>query len=490
VEPQRTGLIERIISNPSLVLPVLAITLNFGLTLFAEFVSLQNFAYSTDEYSYLVSANLMAQGRLWVPSPEPRQFFDLENIVNDGRYYGKYPPGWPALLSLGVRIGAPWLLAPMMGAASLAMIYAIARRHFSVEMANVALISMLFCPYFVFNSASYFSHTPCLLPVLLFCYAYLESLKHPERLLPFASMGLFAGLGFIIRPFTVVGLSVVPAVHLIWWALRTKQILSLLKGLPLAMAGSSVFLIPFFVYNHSTTGSFLRQPYEAYNPGEKLSLPTSLSDVAERVRTHFILRLLHLARWFPQAPLLLLLAWKTRIFKDDARLGWLVLTWAGLLAAYFGFYHEGGFQYGPRYIYEGFPFLLLASSAGLLRIGRAGPIVLGFVVAFNAGSTALRAKRFSAEIASSRRLYELAAAPELANSVVFLNRVSSTMKANNCTRNGTRFDGPVLFVQDLGVRNPELLRRYPDRKAYTYVFDSESDTGRLVPYEGKKSSSD
>jgi hypothetical protein len=31
------------------------------------------------------------------------------HVVNDGKFYGKYPPGWPALLAVGSFFGAPWL---------------------------------------------------------------------------------------------------------------------------------------------------------------------------------------------------------------------------------------------------------------------------------------------------------------------------------------------------------------------------------------------
>jgi len=481
---------EEILRSRSLALPALVIGLNFGLSLFTEFRSLHNFAYSTDEHAYLISAELMAQGRLSVPSPEPREFFHTENIVNDGRYYGKYPPGWPALLSLGVRIGAPWVIAPLLGALSLGMIYAAARRHFSVEMANVALLSMLGCPYFLFNSGSYFSHAACLATAVLLLCAYLEVLKDAERRWPYAVLGLAFGLGFTIRPFTLLALAVVPAVHLIGRAVRRKQFPLLLRGLPPALAGAGVGLIPFFVYNRALTGNALLQPFQVYDPKDSVSILLSFHDAGWRFKTLALSRLILLARWFPQAPMLLLLAWTSRVFTEDRRFRWLVLGWIALLAAYMMYPNDGGFQYGPRYLYEGFPLLLVVSSAALLRIGRGGPLVLALLIAFNVATFSRRIRPYSDEIEAGRNLYVQAAAPEFRNSIVFLNQVSPTMDADDCTRNGTHFDGPVLFVHDLGTRNAELLRRYPERKAFVYVFDAKSGSGRIVPYGEKHAGSD
>jgi len=92
---------------------VFAIVLNLGLTLFTALVTLRDFPNSADEYSYLISAQLFSEGRLWVPSPEPREFFNFFHVINDGRYYGKYSPGWPLILSLGVLLNTPWGRVPL-----------------------------------------------------------------------------------------------------------------------------------------------------------------------------------------------------------------------------------------------------------------------------------------------------------------------------------------------------------------------------------------
>ena len=77
---------------------------------FTSQITLRNFPNSGDEYSYLISAKLFSDGKLSVPSPHHRKFFDFNHIVNDGKFYGKYSPGWPFFLMFGELLGFPGLV--------------------------------------------------------------------------------------------------------------------------------------------------------------------------------------------------------------------------------------------------------------------------------------------------------------------------------------------------------------------------------------------
>jgi hypothetical protein len=130
-------------ANPGVVLAVLV--LNLGLTLYTALVSLRDFPDSGDEYAYMISAQLFSEGRLWVPSPEPREFFRQNHVINDGHYYGKYPPGWPLILSLGVLLKAPWLINPLCGMLTLVLIHRMAQENFSRESAPPTSRTHLAC---------------------------------------------------------------------------------------------------------------------------------------------------------------------------------------------------------------------------------------------------------------------------------------------------------------------------------------------------------
>src|SRR3972149_7927607 len=59
-----------------------------------------------DEYAYIWQAQTITRGDLTVPSPVSPNAFMVPFVVDyDGLRFGKYPPGWPAALSLGLRLG-------------------------------------------------------------------------------------------------------------------------------------------------------------------------------------------------------------------------------------------------------------------------------------------------------------------------------------------------------------------------------------------------
>ena len=116
----------------------------------------------------------------------------------------------------------------------------------------------------------------------------------------------------------------------------------------------------------------------------------------------------------------------------------------------------------------------VALSAGL--IGLAAVLVLnaaGFVHA-----TRVHARQVRARMA----VYDEARRQGLTNAVVFLRGGSGSMPAGDLTRNGTTFDGPVLYVHDLGERNRELLRAHPGRSAYVFEYDPKERSVLLIPY--------
>src|SRR5690606_10490635 len=62
-----------------------------------------------DEVAFLFQARTFAAGHVVAPAPpEPSSFSIPFVIVRDGMWFGKYPPGYPLVLALGVLIGQPW----------------------------------------------------------------------------------------------------------------------------------------------------------------------------------------------------------------------------------------------------------------------------------------------------------------------------------------------------------------------------------------------
>ena len=86
-----------------------------------------------DSVTYLFQAQTLARGRLTAPAPplaeaEATPHFAQEFLlVRHGRWFGKYTPGYPAVLALGVLAGAPWLVNPMLAALAVAVMFPLSK---------------------------------------------------------------------------------------------------------------------------------------------------------------------------------------------------------------------------------------------------------------------------------------------------------------------------------------------------------------------------
>jgi hypothetical protein len=460
---------------------VFVIGTNFVLSLLTNQLILRNFPNSGDEYSYLLSAHLFAEGRLHVPSPEPRDFFDLNHVVNDGRFYGKYPPGWPALLAVGILLGIPWIINPLLSAATQAACFAIARRHFSPGIANIAMILLLANPFILFNSASYFSHSSCLLLVTLGVGGALDWLKNPaSRAAPLVT-GASAGAAFLIRPYTALVAMVLSGAFLLAGAWKSGRLLSLGRSMIWCVLPALALLAVNLLYNRLQTGSLFVSPFTKYSATDSPSLP-ALADLPGQAASHLGTRLLQLALWVPLSPLFALLYLARSPAPSEGSGTLLVALPAGLLLAYLFYRGSGGNRYGPRYLFEATTSLILVSAL-VIHSAREKGFLLALAVLLMSGATLIWAAVLQGQMVRDRsNPYDLVERQGIRNALVFLKSGTGTMGPLDLTRNGIHFDGPVLYVLDLGERNREILRRYPDRKAFYYEFDDSSGTGRLWPW--------
>ena len=177
-----------------LVLHCIIFSLMISLLIFQDSV------LSSDEWSYLIQAQIFSQGRLGVPSPMHREFFDFVHIVNNGRYYSKYPPGWPFLLAIGVFLGMPRIVNPLLGAGTLLLIHAMGKKLYTPQIALLGSLFALGSPYFLFNTASYFAHTASLFFVVLLLFLLMQGWKERSSLYFFLA-GLSGSASFLVRPF-------------------------------------------------------------------------------------------------------------------------------------------------------------------------------------------------------------------------------------------------------------------------------------------------
>jgi len=474
---------DALITTQSRLLPVIVIGLQLVVSVATNRFLLRDFPNSADEYSYFVMAQTFAEGKLSVASPEPREFFNFIHIVNDGRYYGKYEPGWPAILTLGVLLGSPGLVNPILGALALAAMYVIARRFFSIEVANLSLVLSVFNPFLAFNSASYFGHPACLLCITLFLGALLAWLKDPASKGAPVLAGTAAGIAFLIRPFTAAVVVAPALVYLVARLLAERQGRRLLRGLALAMVPLALSFALGLFYNHLQTGDAWVSPRLKYADIDRPSLSGTFANLGERMNTHFVQRLWSLAQWLPLSPIFIALYLGLRRTRANRAGLIFIFTLAALVVSHLFYSGRGGNRYGPRHYYEATAALLIVAASVVAAVGRPGILMVAGVLLMNGVLFKSSAEFYSKLVEERLELFDLAEEQKLSNAIVFLRTGSATMPRGDLTRNGIHFDGPILYVMDRGAENQKLLERYPTRQPYLFEWDRARKCGQLTPLE-------
>ncbi len=336
-----------------------------------------------DSIIQLFQSKIFASGHAWVPAPDQEGFFTTQHMVSDaGRWYSQYPPGHAGALAIGIWIGAPWLIPIALSLATAGLITATTRRLFGEAVARVALILTLVAPFFWFMGASYMNHVSALFFIALFFWCFVRwsatdaSASPSEPSTPasywwLAAAGIALGGAFLSRPLTAVAIGAglaIPAIRIAgrrWW----------LAGVVGTLGFASLACF-YFLYNAATTGDpltagYLRQWGAAHELGFHLSPWGDLHTPLTGLRNELVdIGLLHsfLFEWPIPAlwPLAIVLA-----------AGWSTSRWDGRLlgaffsipAAYFFYWHRDAFL-GPRYFYEGLPFLIPLLAFSFVELKR------------------------------------------------------------------------------------------------------------------------
>jgi hypothetical protein len=441
--------------------------------------TLQQFPNSSDEYVYLYQASTISKGKLWEADHDLKTFFYFNHIKQkDGISVGRFPPGWPALLSISYYFGFPaYLMNPFLGLIALILFYNFARRYFSERVAIWSLLSLAFSSFYIFNSASYFSHTSCLLFTIIFVDAiYLY--KDNRKVISALTAGFFLAMIAITRYYTAV-LIALPFVICLISELRVKSL-----RLFLWMAIGSLPCIAFLLwYNYSITGNSLLPVtlwgYESEGLGF-VKGHTVLDGIEHLIRRGFLF-----LYWCSPGLLILYIIFFIRKVSVKAE----ALThpedylFASLVVGYF-FYHEiGGNQYGPRFYFEALPFLILfiVRSIFQLRLNWALALMIAGIV-YGVVKMPFIADREKQIITERKDLYQLVEQTKISNAVVIISSPTSVirpMPIGDLTRNDPYFQNDILYVRDLGKNNKLVMDYYPDRHFYRYRRDRESQKGKL-----------
>jgi hypothetical protein len=447
-----------------------------------------------DSVSYYIQAKIFSTGHINIPSHALKDFFSTGFCINDGKYYSKYSPGWPSLLSIGIIIGLPWIINTILGIATIILVYLIGTELYDGITGLFAAVLLLSSRYFYVLTPTYFSEPSALFFSSLFVYCIIRTLKEPKVISSLLA-GLVLGILFLIRPYSAVAISLPTMGYLFLSSLREKG--KHISSFMVIFFSFLPILSLFFLYNYLQTGSVFITPFQYYNPSDTLGFGLRSFDtivdpypytVFNAIRNVVVnLGILNLE----SVPFLFLFFILVFINKPNQ---WDMLLFATLASIIFFqmfyFYRE------VRYYYPVFFALVILAARGInlsdvifrkyfphTRVKNLHHFILLFIVLANLFSI-ISPQKVLNDYRSAQKMrdpFDMVKERNIHNSVIFLRTVP--IKDNYTAlyvQNPLNFIGDVLFVKDLKERNSELIKYYPDREFYVYEFDRFKKSGKLT----------
>jgi hypothetical protein len=225
-------------------------------------VSYQRHPHVPDEVIYLMQARTFAAGMVTVPAPPVPEAFDVDITVLDGdRWYSPAPPGWPAILALGVKVGLAWLVNPVLAGLCILLTYSLIVELYDRQTARLAIALLAVSPWLLFMGMNFMTHSSSLAAALL---AGLFALRgwRTNRVGWFAMAGTATALLSLIRPLEAVAVALVIGVLLLW----KGPGLSRLTRLAVFGVAAAASVMPMLIYNKALTGSAFSFPLTNYVP--------------------------------------------------------------------------------------------------------------------------------------------------------------------------------------------------------------------------------
>jgi hypothetical protein len=365
-----------------------------------------------DATSYWLEARALAAGELAFSIPEPSAAFRGRfTVLGPHGLSVIFPPGYPLLLALGFRLGAPLLVGPLLAALLVVATY-VAAKQFALreEVARTAALLSTLCAALRYHTADTMSHG---LSALLLVSAVAAAARPTRSRAVLA--GLLAGWLVATRPMSGA-VSVLLVLGLVVTGSRGRERL-------LGVLGAALALVPGFAlllaHQRAATGSLAQSTQLAYYAladgppgcfrwgfGEHVGCRFEHGDFVKRRLPHgfglldgiwvsgervlwHAFDLANLALLWPLVPWI---AWRRR---REVGVPWLGLGTLLLVLVYLPFYYPGSYPGGgARLIADALPLehILLALALTELKVGALLPAlsVLGFALSTVHAHLALR----------------------------------------------------------------------------------------------------
>jgi hypothetical protein len=329
-----------------------------------------------DSVVQLLHARFWAAGQLAGPLLAT-EFWHIQNaVITEHGWVSQYPPGHVLLLALGLRLGAVWLVGPLLAAITVYCAARAAESWLPHEPAVVRLGTGLLAisPFFIALAGAYMNHVTaaaCLAAAALF------ATRAARGGVGWAvAAGAAVGYAFATRPLATLALGSV--LMLGPWLVRAARA-RLPRNLLAACLGALPFVAALASYNARFFGAPHRFGYDvALGPSMGLGFGVdpwgNRYGIMEAIGwTSADLHNLSLS-WLESPVPLVPLIGVFLLLAPRLTAGERILIAAPLLhlAANFAYWHHGIFM-GPRMLHEAAPWWILLGALALVRIGRAMP---------------------------------------------------------------------------------------------------------------------
>lgn len=332
-----------------------------------------------DEMAFVWQARVIAEGQIWLPSPQPNpDSFKVPFVIDhQGKRFGKYPPGWPALLAIGELLPVRSLINPLLTALSFWWMYRLASRWLPPSTSLLIIALGCMSPFVLMNGGSLLSHPWSLLLTVVFITAWFDAFCQPNlilpeglrRTLPTLTAALTLGTLALTRPWTAVAIALPFTIHGIILFFTSDRTTRMRLGffILVTVGISGLYL----VWQAEVTGNPFINPYTLWWPYDRIGFGSSIGlypggyqlDGA-RANTLFSLFVANsdLFGW----PIMswLFIPWGLFAVLRTSQ-GRLISALLPSLVGAYALYWTPSWIYGPRYYYEALPAALILSAAGI-----------------------------------------------------------------------------------------------------------------------------
>lgn len=476
-----------------------------------------------DEMAYVWQAEVYARGQLTAPAPPDTAEMMVPFVVNyHGQRFAKYPPGWPMVLSFGVRLGLRDWVNPLLAGLAIWLTYRLGGKIFSRIVGLLASVLTLTSPFFLILSGSLDSQSLTLVLSLIFVLAWLDTFglakKHAatsQKPIPawltITVAGLSLGLLALTRPLTALGVALPFFIHGLILLVRGKPEVRQ-RVLAIGALGLATSLL-LFVWQFGVTGSAFTNPYTLWWSFDQIGFGPSIGTAPGG---HTLLLGIEGAGEMLKTLASDLFGWKTFSWlflpfglwaMRRNRPGWLVVSVFISLVFSYLFYWAVVSRYGPRYYYEGLYSLTLVSAAGIIWLaGRAKSVnwrrisvtlTAGLTIALIAYNLAFYLSPRLKQIYGLYGIHRSQLAPfqtpqarSQTPALVFVHVEKTwTDYAGLLELEDPWLTSPFIFVWSMDpYLDASIVRHYPDRRVF-YFYPDEPAKLYESPRQGTNSNS-